>query len=114
MGGDGGYRWSGWPYGADDGGPYGPAGPWGDDISKLVAGASPARRLTHTPRTPPPGTPYRADQQARHHHATADVDAAPDLAQRDDAANHGRQHDAHDAQYLRGDREPADRTLRWV
>ena len=37
--GDGGYRWSGWPYGADDGGPYGPAGPWGDDISKLVAGA---------------------------------------------------------------------------
>ncbi len=56
--------------------------------------------------------PCRADQQARDHPATAAVAAAPDLAQRDDPANHGRQHDAHDGQYQRGDREPADRTLR--
>ena len=47
MGEDGGYRWSGWPYGADDGGPYGPAGPWGDDISKLVEGLAGQAIDTH-------------------------------------------------------------------
>ena len=36
MGGDGGYRWSGWPYGRDYGGPYGPGWTMGDALSKLV------------------------------------------------------------------------------
>ena len=56
MGGGGGYRWSGWPYGPDGGGPYGPGWTMGRRYQQTHGGALAGQAIAITPRTPPPGT----------------------------------------------------------
>ena len=61
MGGGGGYRWSGWPYGPDDGGPYGPGWMMGHDYQQTRGGALAGQAITM----------YAANAATGNIHATA-------------------------------------------